>query len=144
MLTNRLDFPQLKVLDLYSGTGAIAIEFISRGAKSATAVDINRVSVKFMAEVKSDWEIENFDIVKSNAVKYLQRNQVKFDLIFADPPYQSEDAFLILKTVQSQQALNEHGLLVIEHDKRKSFVEEPSFQEMRAFGKVNFSFFGVL
>lgn len=141
MLNSKLDFSNLTVLDLYSGSGAIAFEFLSRGSKSVTAVDLSRESVKFLAEIKNEWKIENLDIVKSNALKYIKRCPRTFNLIFADPPFQSEDAFSVFSAVQEGKLLSDDGILIIEHDKHKDFTDQPGFQNMRAFGKVNFSFF---
>jgi 16S rRNA (guanine(966)-N(2))-methyltransferase RsmD len=141
ILTSKLDFTDLRVLDLYSGTGAMAIEFLSRGSKSATAVDLGRESVKFVADIKQQWGIENLTVVKANAIRYLEKCPLSFDIIFADPPYNSEDGFSVLKAVQSGKLLAEDGILIIEHEKHKDFSTEPWFQNKRSFGKVNFSFF---
>jgi len=141
ILTSKIDFSNLRVLDLYSGTGAMAIEFLSRGSKSVTAVDLSRESVKFMADTKEQWGIENLTIVKANAVRYLEKCPHSFDIVFADPPYNGEDAFAVLKALQSGKLLAEDGMLIIEHDKHKDFSQESWFQNKRNFGKVNFSFF---
>ena len=52
ILRSRLDFDDMDILDLYSGTGAIALEFISRGCQSAVAVDNQVQSVKYIAKTK--------------------------------------------------------------------------------------------
>lgn len=143
ILTSKLDFTDLRVLDLYCGTGAMAIEFLSRGSKSATAVDLSRESIKFLADIKLQWGIENLTLVKAHAVRYLEKCPHTFDLIFADPPYKSDEAGSILKVVQSGGMLSDDGLLILEHDRHIDFSTESGFQVKRTFGKVNFSFFGA-
>jgi len=141
ILHSRMDFDGMKILDLYSGSGAIAFEFISRGVQSAVVVDKQVESVKFIAGIKSKWEISNLEIIKSDTLKYLEKSSEKFDLIFADPPYQSEDHMKIINLVLEGQLLGDEGYLVLEHEKRKNFESEPGFEFQRSFGNVNFSIF---
>ena len=77
------------VLDLFCGTGALAIEALSRGAGRATLVDTNvslvRRNVRELALEPST------DVVRSDALRYLRRSRRRFDLIFCDPPYRLAD-----------------------------------------------------
>ncbi|MEQ9063090.1 MAG: 16S rRNA (guanine(966)-N(2))-methyltransferase RsmD [Vicingaceae bacterium] len=141
MLNNRLDLEELEVLDLYSGTGAIGIELISRGVKSAVVVDNDRQSVKHIAKVKSEWEIDNLEIVKGDALSYIERCGIQFGLIFADPPYTSDHAVTVVEICHKRNLLLPGGLLVVEHDKHQNFSKTEGFAERRNYGKVNFSFF---
>lgn len=141
MLNSRLDWEGMDVLDLYSGTGAMAFEFLSRGVATAVAVDRHVESVKFIASVKEKWGVENLEIVKNDALRYLEKCSISYDLIFADPPYDSDDYEEILKFVFENGLLKEHGYLIMEHQKRKSFESHPRFDFHRAFGNVNFSIF---
>jgi 16S rRNA (guanine966-N2)-methyltransferase len=75
----------LSVLDLYSGTGALAIEAISRGADSAVMVD---KATALAARNADELGIANrCEIVRGDAVRYLERSERRFGLIFCDPPY---------------------------------------------------------
>lgn len=141
ILHSRLDFEGLQILDLYSGSGAIAFEFISRGVQSVVAVDRQVDSVKYIASIKSKWEIENIETIKSDVLRYLRKCHMKFDLIFADPPYKSEDQMEIIKLVFENEMLNDEGYLVLEHEKRKNFESVSGFEFQRSFGNVNFSIF---
>ena len=144
ILNSRIEWEGMDILDLYSGSGALAFEFLSRGVSSAVAVDNNIESVKFLSETKKKWEVDNLEVIKSDALRYLEKCHSTFDLIFADPPYQSEDYFDILKLVFERNLLKEHGFLILEHEKRRSFEKEESFQFNRAFGNVNFSIFSPI
>jgi 16S rRNA (guanine966-N2)-methyltransferase len=77
------------VLDLYCGTGALAIEALSRGAARATLVDTHTSLVRRnVAELDLG---ESCEVVRSNALRYLRRARQRFDLIFCDPPYRLAD-----------------------------------------------------
>jgi 16S rRNA (guanine(966)-N(2))-methyltransferase RsmD len=141
ILHSRLDFDGMQILDLYSGSGAIAFEFVSRGVQSVIAVDKQVESVKFIAGIKNKWEIENLETIKSDVLRYLSKCHTKFDLIFADPPYQSEDHMEIIKLAFENEMLNDEGYLVLEHEKRKNFESVSGFEFQRSFGNVNFSIF---
>jgi 16S rRNA (guanine966-N2)-methyltransferase len=75
----------LSVLDLYCGTGALAIEAISRGADSAVMVD---KAPALAARNASELAIDNrCEVVRGDAIRYLERSERRFGLIFCDPPY---------------------------------------------------------
>jgi 16S rRNA (guanine966-N2)-methyltransferase len=77
------------VLDLYCGTGALAIEALSRGAARATLVDTHTsLARRNVAELDLG---ESCEIVRSDALRYLRRARQRFDLIFCDPPYRLAD-----------------------------------------------------
>lgn len=141
MLNSRLDWHNMQVLDLYSGSGAIVFEFLSRGIDSAIAVDSNFESVKFISSIKQEWNIENLEVVKSDSIRYLQKCHLKFDLIFADPPYDDNDYESLHKEVFEKELLKENAFLILEHGRKMSLESLTGFQFQRSFGNVNFSFF---
>ena len=141
MLHSRIDFEGLEVLDLYTGSGAVAMEFISRGVEHAVVVDNNYQSVKFISEIKEKWSVQNIEVIKNEALKYLDRCSVAYDIIFADPPYGSDEYEELLKIVFDKGLLKEDGYLILEHDKKREFSSHGNFDFQRAFGNVNFSIF---
>lgn len=90
ILDNHVYFEDLKVLDLYSGTGSIAYEFASRESKLVVAVDINPKCVAFIQETSTRLAFDNLKVVRSSSIGFLNHCKDKFDLIFADPPYDLE------------------------------------------------------
>ena len=68
-------------------------------------------------------------------------HKMKYDLIFADPPYDSQHYDLLVNLVLENNLLKEDGLFVVEHNKFLDFKDHPRFVEQRRYGKVNFSFF---
>ena len=89
VLNNRFDFEEIRVLDLFSGTGNISYEFASRGTVDLTAVDQNRNCARFITAT-SDALNAGIHVVQADALQYVRRASTSFDLIFADPPYDWE------------------------------------------------------
>jgi len=141
ILSNRYYFDELKVLDLFSGTGGISFEFISRGAISATVVESNLVHFKFITSVKKEFEMDNLYPVKNDVFKFLDYNTQAFDLIFADPPFDLEELASIPDKIFAGKHLEENGVFILEHPANHNFSENEFFNETRRYGKVHFSFF---
>jgi len=141
ILENRYDFSSKMVLDLFSGTGSMAYEFLSRGCKEALLIEKNYNHVRFIQGVLKDLGIENARVVKTDAFKYLHHSPEKFDIIFADPPFDLPYLSEIPEAVFKSGVLNQDGLFILEHPKEFSFAKHPNFTELRKYGKVNFSFF---
>jgi 16S rRNA (guanine966-N2)-methyltransferase len=140
-LNNRIDFEGLKMLDLFSGTGNISLEFASRGVENIISVDMNNKCSSFLKKVSAELKIDNIHVVNQDVFRYLGFCKEKFDLIFADPPYDLNNAELLPKIIFERDLLNKDGLFILEHPKERNFQEYPNFEEQRHYGKVNFSFF---
>lgn len=142
ILNNRFHFDELKVLDLFAGTGNIGFEFASRGAHEIIAVDGFPGCVHYISKTSKELDFP-ITPIKSDVYKYLERTQEKFDIIFADPPYHFEvEGFLkIVDLVFSNGLLSEDGLLIIEHSSRTDLSQDPHFSEERKYGGSIFSFF---
>lgn len=142
ILNNRFYIDELKVIDLFAGTGNISIEFASRGAKHITAVDGYAGCVSYISKISKELDLSIISI-KSDVFKFLQRTAEKANLIFADPPYSfEEDQFhLIADLVFEKDLLLEDGLLIIEHSEHTDLSNNPSFVESRKYGGSVFSFF---
>lgn len=141
ILNNQLFFDELKILDLFSGTGSISYEFISRDAQSVTCVENNLVHFKFITKVKSDFGMDNLFPLKADVFKFLEINKDQFDLIFADPPFDLANLVDIPDEVFSNNHLSENGLFILEHPEKYNFSNHIYFKELRKYGKVHFSFF---
>lgn len=141
ILSNEFDIEDLDVLDLFSGTGNIAFEFASRGAKKVLCIDQNYHCVSFIKKMKRELNIEQLSVFKNDTFKYLKQYEQSFDIIFADPPYNMEDMSKIAELVFENKLLNENGWLIIEHDKHTDLTNAPHFIKQRKYGNVNFSIF---
>ena len=150
LLNNRMDFEDIDMLDLFAGTGGIGIECVSRGARSATAVEIAHVQQNWIIACCKQLGIRNLSVIRGDVFKFLSSCRTKYDLIFADPPYALEqlptlpDVILkpsVVSLQSSDSILKENGWLVIEHGKDTDFTSHPRHIETRNYGSVYFSFF---
>ncbi len=141
ILGNTVDFEDLDVLDLFSGTGSIGLEFVSRGARQVTCVEQYTPHVQFIRSVAEKLKIDNLLLVKGDCYQYIQGCGRKFDIIFADAPYADPRLPEIPQRIFDACLLNEGGVLIVEHSKKDDFKELPHFSEMREYGSVHFSFF---
>ena len=141
VLVNLVDFEELDVLDLFSGTGSISYEFASRGARSVTSVEVNSVHHNFIRQTARELKFENFYAVKANAFLYLKSCTKKFDLIFSDAPYDLEGSEEIVSLVFEHDLLTDDGIIIFEHSKNQDFSQHANFWQLRSYGSVQFSFF---
>lgn len=141
ILVNRYDFSDKIILDLFAGTGSISYEFVSRGCKQATLVEKNFNHIRFIQTVLQTLEIRNAAVFKADVFRFLEKTTYKFDIIFADPPFNLPNFEKIADKVFEHNVLNPNGLLIIEHPKNINFSNHEKFTEIRNYGKVQFSFF---
>ncbi len=141
ILNNYIDFSGQNVLDLFSGTGNISYEFISRGAALVTSVDKDFGCVKFIKETAAKLSMDNLKPVRQDVFRFLNNTKSKYDIIFADPPYKLESIGELADTIIERGLLKESGWLIIEHPKEIDFSNNKYFHEHRNYGSVNFSLF---
>ena len=141
ILENRYEFSTKNALDLFSGTGSIGYEFISRGCKQVTFVEKNFQHYRFILQVIDALKIDNSIVYKTDVFRFIRNNTNKFDFIFADPPFDFFEFQKIPDEILRADMLTKNGLLIIEHPKEENFSKHPKFSEQRNYGNVNFSFF---
>jgi 16S rRNA (guanine(966)-N(2))-methyltransferase RsmD len=141
LLNNRIDFEDIEVLDLFSGTGSISVEFVSRGCSHVVSVEQSDRQCAFIRKVCSELSIDNLNLIKSDVFRFIGSCHMKFDMIFADPPYELKQLAEIPGLVFENQLLKPEGLFVLEHSAKTDFSNHPNFVEHRHYGNVNFSFF---
>ena len=111
-----------RVLDLFSGTGALGIEAISRGAKQVVFVDKNAKSVQMTKQNLNKLNLDAM-VVKCDALKFLEKQTEPFDLILVDPPYSSDLYIPVLDLIHKQNLLANDGIIVCEHEKCIIFLK---------------------
>src|SRR5574337_1177605 len=141
VLNNKIDFEQTKVLDLFAGTGNISYELASRGCPEILAVDADFRCVRFIGETAQKLELKQIRVIRSDVYSFLAKAKGKWDLIFADPPYDQKKTASLPGLVFEKDLLAENGLLIIEHAKQLEFEDASRLAETRVYGKVNFSLF---
>ncbi len=140
-LYHRYDFENCRVLDLFSGTGSISIEFASRGAHQITSVDQHAGCIHWLKSTALKHRLSNIEVQKADVFKYLTQPRQAYTLIFADPPYHLSNIPEIAQLVFSQNWLEEGGLLIIEHATLLKLDHIAGFTETRTYGQSSFSFF---
>ncbi len=143
ILNNHFDFENIKVLDLFAGTGNISYEFASRGALEVIAVDINNHCIQFIKKTAETLQMENLRAVRAEVFHFLGFAKAGFDIVFCDPPYDFEEIPAIPSAVFAAGVVSPGGWLVIEHGEKNSFANHPLFSEKRRYGRVHFSFFKI-
>jgi 16S rRNA (guanine966-N2)-methyltransferase len=142
ILTNRIDFDEISVLDLFGGTGNHSYEFISRGCTDVTYVDKFGGCVSFVKKTAGELGIEDYiNIVRGDVFLYIKNCHRQFDYIFAGPPYPLPNIPEIPDLIFEHALLKEDGLFVMEHNPNHNFENHPRFKESRNYGTTIFSFF---
>lgn len=143
-LSNYFEFSETKALDLFSGTGSISLELVSRGCTEVDLVEIDSQSASFIKKVVHEIGADEINVIRADAFQFVTRTKNKYDLIFADPPYQSENIPSIPDLIFSHKILNTKGWLILEHSSKFDFSDYPKFREKRMYGSVNFSVFAEI
>ena len=141
ILNNRFFFDNLRVLDLFAGTGNIAYEFASRGAGEITCIDLHKACVRFIGEMADDLGA-NIQPVQLDAWLFVQKTTTSYDIVFADPPYNWDKHEALAEALIQKGFLKEGGEAIIEHSADTDLSHLPGFFEHRKYGHVHFSFFG--
>lgn len=141
ILHNRYDLESIRVLDLFSGTGNMSYEFISRGCNDVTAVDKHPACVRFIKENARKPEFAGLQVIASDAFSFLKKAESPWHIIFGDAPYDMEKITEIPGIVASQHLLYPGGVLILEHESRFSLQNISGFSEIRVYGQSSFSFF---
>ena len=141
ILYNTYDFESCNVLDLFSGTGNISIEFASRGINHVTAVDKHSGCIFWVKSVIERYELPQIELHKADVFKFLEQETKSYQIIFADPPYDLLNIPLIPQLVAKNKLLTENGLLVVEHPSLLKLKDQPGYTETRRYGNSSFSFF---
>lgn len=141
LLNNRIDFEDIDMLDLFAGTGGIGLEFISRGAREVTAVEMAHVQQNFLISTCKQLGINNLTVIRGDVFKFINACRIQYDFIYADPPYALDKLPLLPDLIFEHEMLKENGMFVLEHSKTNSFAFHQHFVETRAYGSVHFTFF---
>jgi 16S rRNA (guanine(966)-N(2))-methyltransferase RsmD len=142
ILFNQFDFEKIRVLDLFSGTGNISLEFASRGVPEICSVDRDFGCINYLKTLQRQYDLSAIKVVKSDVFKFLETETQQYDLIFADPPYDLPQLNAIAAKVLDRGLLKPDGYLIIEHPSMKKLDNHPEFLEQRKYGSSSFSFFG--
>ena len=135
----RLELSNVKVLDLFSGTGSFGIECLSRGFKEVVFIEnylgVLPILKKNLSNLKS---IHNYKIIEKDIYKeniFLNLNK-KFDIIFLDPPYKHKNLEDLFNKIKDSNILNSEGIIILHRHKNEkdNFLSKFNVIEEKNYG----------
>ena len=141
VLTAYLDFEGITALDLFSGTGSISLELVSRGCSQVISVEQDRDHHRFITDCLKKLDTTACLPLRGDAFRFIRSCRQQFDFIFADPPYALRELPTIPSLIFERGLLKDGGVFVFEHGRDNDFSHDAHFVEHRTYGSVNFSIF---
>ena len=137
------------VLDLFSGSGALAIEALSRGASYAVLCDFSKDAIEIINKNIEKTRLNKKSTIKKmdykKCLQMLETSNSKFDIIFLDPPYDTDYIYKATKLILEYELLNENGIIIAETDDLDRILSEINsldinVKDIRKFGRVKLLF----
>ena len=141
VLQNNLEINQLKVLDLFGGTGCISYELASRGAPDITIVEKDNRMYDFIKKTSGELELENFKLIKSDVFRFIDSTPDQYDFIFAGPPYALTNIDDLPLKIFEKKLLKPKGWFILEHTPRNDYKKFEWYKTERNYGTTIFSIF---
>ena len=120
--------PAAKCLDLFSGSGALAFEALSRGAAHATLIDASRLVCNALKHNLQELKAQNAEVVETDATQWLLQqagNEFHYDLVFLDPPFNKDLVSGICQLLEENQLLADGSMIYIETERSLSSLSVP-------------------
>ncbi len=134
------------VCDLFSGSGSLGIEALSRDAGHITFVEKSYQSIQVLKKNLERLNIkENYNIIHSNVLSFLNGNQKPFDFIIADPPFKWDGINELINLVFQETNLHKDGIFILESEKSHAVVWENEIYEIvqqKKYDRSIITFFG--
>lgn len=138
---NSFNFDNIKVLDLFGGTGSISYEFSSRGCTDITTVEIFPKCADFIRKTASQYQMKGLNVLKMDVFDYIRSSNAKYDLIFAGPPYPLPNLNTIPDLIFKYDLVEGEGWFILEHNPNHNFEQHPHFYKSKNYGTTIFSIF---
>lgn len=139
------DLPGAIVLDLFSGSGALSLEALSRGAEMAYMCDASRDAIKVIKQniekTKTSAKIELLNCDYKKALNEFINKKIKFDIVFLDPPYKTDFAEESVDMILKSDLLNDNGMIILETDEQEKVLKNLSsidvqITDIKKYGRV--------
>ena len=108
------DIENANVLDLFSGSGALGFEALSRGAANVTLVELNKSNCNNLKKLATTFNTENIKVFNCDAVKFLEDSTEHFDVVFIDPPYKLDIYKDVLSLLIKRNLIDENSTVYVE------------------------------
>jgi len=146
ILTPRIE--EARFADICAGSGAVGIEALSRGARHVTFIESSLKAARIISENLRNCGIrEGYRVINRDALRALKNlEKAQFDVIYFDPPYDSEIYTPVMWLIAKQDLLAEGGVLIVEHRRQTPLL--PNYDRLRPYRQVTqgesfLTFFGV-
>ena len=139
------DLQDAIVLDLFAGSGALGLEALSRGAQKSFLCDKSRDAIKIINQniekTRTKDKIELLNCDYKNAIIEFKNKNIKFDIVFLDPPYKTDFAEDAAKQIIEEELLNDEGIIVLETDDKEKVVNKLDLKileisDIKKYGRV--------
>ena len=141
IIQNNLEIDELKVLDLFGGTGAISYELASRGATDITTIEKDEKMYNFIKRTAAELGFTNMRVVKSDVFRFIDSTTDQYDFIFAGPPYALTTIDDLPRQLAQKRLLKPGGWFVLEHTPRNDYKKFEQYKTERNYGTTIFSIF---
>jgi len=134
------------VLDLFSGSGSFGLEIISRGAEKVTFVENYSPAYEILSKNIINLQCQNkTEIINANCFDYidkLNKEELKFDLIFLDPPFKEKEINNLIENIKNKELLNKDGIIILHRHKKDDVVLTSYLNiiEQRSYGISKITF----
>lgn len=130
ILNNIIDFEGIQVLDLYSGSGSLGFECVSRGAKSVLFVESNLfIYHNLIQNIKSLGLEKECSVIRSEAIAFTRKKSSQhFDLILADPPFFEYDIYKVTENIKANGYMHSDSIMIIERSIQTKQLDIENFK----------------
>ncbi len=141
VINNSFNFDNIKVLDLFGGTGSISYEFASRGCTDITTVEIFPKCAAFIKKTAAELKLSGIHALQMDVFSFINNCNQKFDVIFAGPPYPLENLASLPDLVFEAGLVEGEGWFILEHNPNHNFEKHPHYFKGKNYGTTIFSIF---
>lgn len=140
---NLFDYENLKILDLYAGSGGIGIEFLSRGAEFVHFNDKNIKSINYIKNILAELKVNNYKLSKSSASIILKEFGQDFEIIFVDPPYNSSEYDNIYKILIENKDKFQNKYIIVESEINRKVEFDFELIKEKTISSSNFKIYKI-
>ncbi len=142
ILTHEMDFDGMHALDLFGGMGGHSFEMISRGFEKVHVIEKHPGCSAFIEKTAKSLKIDGqISVVRGDVFSFLKNTALRFDYIFADPPYALPTLDILPDLIFDKGIIKGNGYFVLEHGNQHTFTLHPKFVKEKEYGSAIFSFF---
>ena len=141
VINNSFNFDNIRVLDLFGGTGSISYEFASRGCADITTVEIFPKCAAFIKKTAAEFKLPGIHLLQMDVFDFIKNSKQQYDVIFAGPPYPLPNLNTIPDLIFEHNLVEGQGWFILEHNPEHNFEAHPHFLKSKNYGTTIFSIF---